>query len=83
MLALSCDGAYDDFALLSEAMILFNEIHKFERVWSLFANAPANCTSADRVRINAAKAAVKLGKFDYLEEFFKDDIFNKNDLEIY
>ena len=76
MLALSCDGAYDDFALLSEAMILFNEIHKFERVWSLFENAPVNCTSADRVRINAAKAAVKLGKLDYLEEFFKEDHYD-------
>ena len=72
MLALDCDGAYDDFALLSEAMILFNENKEFEKVWNLFENAPENCTSADRVRINAAKAAIKLNKLDFLAGFFEE-----------
>lgn len=74
--ALKCDGAYDDFALLSEFLILLNASKKYDAVWALFESAPDNCKSADRIRINAAKAAVKLDKFEYLEAFFKEDHYD-------
>ncbi len=74
--AIQCDGAFDDFALLSEYMHFLNNLGDYEAVWNLFSTAPQNCTSADRVRINAAIAAVKLNQFGYLENFFKEEHYD-------
>lgn len=75
-LALSCEGAFDDFALTAEFMGLLLRNGKHSKVWSIYETLPENCKTADRVRIFTASAAVKLDKFDYLDGFFKEEHYD-------
>ena len=75
-LALTCDGAFDDFALVAEFMGFLLKSGNREKVWSIYETLPENCRNADRVRIFVASAAVKLDKFDYLSQFFSEEHFD-------
>ena len=75
-LALTCEGAFDDFALAAEYMGFLLGIGKHEKAWELYNSLPEDCKSADRIRIFAANAAVKLDKFDYLDDFFKEEHYD-------
>lgn len=72
-LAIAMPGAFDDFALASEYLVYLANIGKFEKVWQIYEKLPENCKAFDRVKISAARAAVKLGKTDYLEGFFREE----------
>ena len=75
-LALSCEGAFDDFALCAEFMGLLLKCGKYEKIWNIYESLPENCKNADRVRIFTASAAVKLDKFEYLTDFFGEEHFD-------
>ncbi len=75
-LALACDGAFDDYALASEYLDLLNKLNKHEEMWAFFTSLPANCTKADRIRIAVSGAALKLGKDDFLDEFFSEEHYD-------
>ena len=75
-LALSCEGAFDDFALCAEFMGILLKCGKYEKIWNIYESLPENCKNADRVRIFTASAAVKLDKFEYLTEFFGEEHFD-------
>ena len=72
-LALAMDGAYDDYALASEYLRFLAAQGKFEKLWSIYAALPANCKAVDRIKITAAKAAVKLRHLEYLAGFFAEE----------
>ena len=72
-LALTCKGAFDDFSLSAEYLGFLGKQNKKEKLWQIFESLPENCKKADRVRISAATAAVKLDQLDYLKEFFEED----------
>ena len=69
--AIALEGAFDDYALASEYLMFLQRHKKYQKLWELYLTFPDTCKSVDRIRITAAVAAVKLGKMDYLEEFFK------------
>ena len=71
-LAIACDGAYDDYALVCEYLELLLKLEKFEQIWEIFTTLPDNCKNADRIRITAAQAAFRLDKNDFLDEFFNE-----------
>lgn len=71
--ALKIEGVYDDYSIASEYIIFLIKTKKYEKVWKIFENLPDNCKRADRIKISVAVAAVKLGKFDYLEKFFAEE----------
>jgi tetratricopeptide (TPR) repeat protein len=72
-LAVSCDGAFDDFALASEYLVFLLGVKNYEKIWQIYNILPQNCKDFDRVKITTAKSAVKLGKLDYLENFFIEE----------
>ena len=57
-------------------MTFLNKEKEYSDVWKLFLNAPTICTVADRIRINAAMAAVKLNEFEYLKSFFEEEHYD-------
>ncbi len=69
-LAIACDGAFDDYALVSEYLELLLKLKKYDEIWNLFTTLPDNCKRADRIRITTAQAALRLGRDDFLDEFF-------------
>ena len=71
-LAIACDGAYDDYALVCEYLELLLKLERFEQIWEIFTTLPDNCKGADRIRITAAQAAFRLDKNDFLDEFFSE-----------
>jgi hypothetical protein len=75
-IALAQRGAYDDFALCAEYFEVLVSMQKYEKLWESFISLPTNCSTQDRVRIFAARAAVKLDKFEYLDEFFREDHYD-------
>ena len=81
-LALSMNGAYDDYALASEYLRFLSAREKYEKLWSIYETLPANCISRDRIRITAAKAAVKLHKLEYLDSFFTEEHYDIREGEV-
>lgn len=75
-LAISCVGAYDDFGLISEHLGFLANNGKYEKLWEEFETLPDNCKKADRIRIRASVAAVRLVKIEYLENFFKEEHYD-------
>ena len=75
-LSIECVGAFDDFGLASEYIGFLLWQKKYEKIWNIFSALPENCKNADRVRIFAAAAAVKLDKFDFLDEFFREEHYD-------
>lgn len=71
-LAIACDGAYDDYALVCEYLELLLKLEKYEKIWEIFNTLPDNCKSADRIRITSAQAAFRLDHNDFLDEFFNE-----------
>ena len=71
--AIKMNGAYDDFALASEYLLFLAAREKFEKLWNLFESLPENCKAVDRIKITAARAAVKLQNTEYLERFFAEE----------
>ena len=74
--ALTLPGVYDDFAIASEYMIFLNITGKYEKSWKIYIALPDACKAIDRIKISAATAAVKIGQFDYLENFFKEEHYD-------
>ena len=74
--AMSLPGVYDDFAIASEYMIFLNKNEKFEKSFEIYKALPDSCKSVDRIKISAAKAAVNLSEFDYLEKFFSEEHYD-------
>jgi len=72
-LALNTPGAYDDFALASEYLGVLSAWRKFEKAWNLFESMPDSCQCVDRIRITAARSALKLDRLDWLEGFFREE----------
>lgn len=72
-LAIECEGAFDDFALASEYLVFLLGRKNYEKIWQIYTSLPQNCKDFDRVKITTAKSAVKLGKLDYLENFFIEE----------
>lgn len=72
-LAMEQEGAYDDFALLNEYIETLNANGKYGVAWDAFTKAPDSVRAADRVKISVSVAAVKLGKYDFLDEFFAQE----------
>ena len=71
-LAVGLDGAYDDYALVSEYMTFLLKRREYAKIWQIFETLPDNCRCVDRIRITAAAAAVKLDQLAYLEQFFSE-----------
>ena len=74
--ALKCDGAFDDYALASEYLELLLKLKKYDEMWALFTALPESCARADRIRIAMSGAALKLGKDDFLDEFFSESHYD-------
>ena len=72
-LAIAMEGAYDDFALASEYLLFLVNRGKYEKVWELYVALPENCSSVDRIKITAARAAIKLRNTEYLQGFFAEE----------
>ena len=72
-LAMETPGAYDDFALASEYLGVLGAWRKFEKLWNLFESMPESCRNVDRIRITAARAALKLDHLGWLDGFFKEE----------
>jgi len=70
--AIALPGAFDDYALASEYLVFLAGRGKFEKLWAIFETLPENCKKIDRIRITAARAAVKLDNLDYLTQFFAE-----------
>lgn len=75
-MAISLEGAFDDFALASEYLLFLVKEQRYGKLWQVYLSLPEKCREPDRVKISAAKAAVKLGKLDYLEHFFAEDHYD-------
>ncbi len=71
-LAIACDGAFDDYALVSEYLELLLKLKKYDQIWEIFSTLPDNCKKADRIRITSAQAALRLGNDAFLDEFFNE-----------
>ena len=74
--AVACDGAYDDFALAAEYLTILVRRSKYKKAWDSYLAMPYNCKAADRVKIIVATAAVKLGEYEYLDNFFKEEHYD-------
>ena len=72
-LAIAMPGAFDDFALASEYLVFLARLEKYEKLWGIFSSLPESCKRVDRIRITAARAALKLRNTDYLTEFFSEE----------
>ena len=72
-MALAMEGAYRDYALASEYLRFLSARNKFEKLWGIYEALPENCKAIDRIKITAAKAAIKLRNLDYLEGFFNEE----------
>lgn len=70
--AISMDGAFDDFGIVSEYLRFLNLEKKYEKIWQIYETLPAHCKAVDRIKITVAGAACALDKFDYLEGFFAE-----------
>ena len=70
--AIACDGAFDDYALVSEYLELLLKLKRYDEIWNLFITLPDNCKRADRIRITTAQAALRLGNDEFLNEFFRE-----------
>ena len=53
-----------------------------ERLWEVYEILPENCKAADRIKIYAGMAAVKLDKLDYLEKFFAEPHYDIREGEV-
>ncbi len=71
-LAVACDGAFDDYALVSDYLELLLKLKKYDEIWQIFTTLPDNCKKADRIRITSAQAALRLGNDEFLDEFFNE-----------
>lgn len=80
--ALSLPEAFVDFALASEYLRFLLKEKKYEKTWSIFGALPESCKKIDRIRISAAQAAVKLDKFEYLENFFNEEHYDIREGEV-
>ena len=80
--ALAMEGAYDDYALVSEYLRFLSAQKKYEKVWEIYGGLPENCKKVDRIRITVAKAAVKLHHIDYLEGFFAEEHYDIREGEV-
>lgn len=80
--ALAMQGAFDDYAIASEYLRFLSARGKFEKLWQIFESLPENCKTPDRVKITAAKAAIKLRNTDYLESFFKEEHYDIREGEV-
>lgn len=72
-IAMETPGTYDDFALASEYLGILIAWRKFEKAWTMFETMPESCRKVDRIRITAARAALKLDRLDWLETFFREE----------
>ena len=71
--AIAMEGAFDDFALSNEYLLLLAKMGKYNEAWRFFESLPCSVNSVDRVRITASLSAVKLDKCAFLEGFFKEE----------
>lgn len=72
-IALGMDDVFDDYALVSEYLLFLAARKKFEKLWKIFETLPESCKAVDRIKITAARAAVKLRNTEYLEGFFAEE----------
>lgn len=80
--ALEIEGAYEDFALISEYLIFLTRQKKFSKLWALFSALSDELKEVDRIKISAARAAIRLGHTDYLEKFFKEEHYDIREGEV-
>lgn len=80
--ALGIEGVLDDFALISEYLIFLVQRKKFDKLWKLFSSLPEALKEVDRIKISAARAAVRLGHTDYLEKFFSEEHYDIREGEV-
>lgn len=80
--ALGIEGALDDFALISEYLIFLVRRKKFDKLWKLFSSLPEALKEVDRIKISAARAAIRLGHTDYLEKFFSEEHYDIREGEV-
>ena len=80
--AIKIEGAFDAFALISEYLIFLVRRKKFEKLWELFCRLPEALKDVDRIKISAARAALRLGHTDYLEKFFKEEHYDIREGEV-
>ena len=74
--ALSVEGVYDDYAIVSEYLSFLVKEKKFEKAYAIYEALPERLRQIDRIKITVATAAVKVGKFDYLAPFFAEDHYD-------
>jgi hypothetical protein len=60
------DAATVDFAFASEYMRWLNKKGKYQKAWDLYQSMPAGIQGVERMILNAAQAAIKLRKLDYI-----------------
>lgn len=80
--AIAMDGAFKDFGLASEYLGFLSDIGENEKLWAIYEALPENCKNADRIKIYAGKAAVKLDKLDYLDAFFAEEHYDIREGEV-
>ena len=80
--AIAEDGAFFDFGLASEYLGFLADNGMHERLWAVYEILPENCKAADRIKIYAGMAAVKLDKLDYLEKFFAEPHYDIREGEV-
>ena len=55
---------------------------KFSKLWALFSGLSDTLKEVDRIKISAARAAIRLGHTDYLEKFFKEEHYDIREGEV-
>jgi hypothetical protein len=67
------EGAFNDYALVSEYLLFLAARKRFEKLWGIYESLPDSCKAVDRIKITAARAAIKLRNTEYLEAFFAEE----------
>lgn len=81
-LSLSLEGALEDNALISEYLIFLVRRKRYEKLWDIYVSLPEKCKAFDRIKISAARAAIRLGHTDYLEKFFNEEHYDIREGEV-
>ena len=70
-LSLQAGGDRADAAYTREYIQLLLDVRRFRDAWQAYLAAPEIAKSDDRVQILAGQAAIEVGEYGYLDEFFR------------
>jgi len=63
-------ASLSDFAFAAEYLGWLADLGQYSKAWALFSRLPESIRRADRVVINAARSALRVGQVDFVESLF-------------